>query len=433
MAVGPKKPDQWLTTTEAARRLGVKPETLYAYVSRGMLTSHRARSGSRRGSLFEPGEVARLAARSRSGGRARGLEVVIDSELTSIDPAGRLSFRGWDAEDACRRATFEEMAEWLWLATPAAGDPAAGASAPTAGASASPLRFSAPKVQLDLARAAADVLPSSAPPIERVRLAVAAAGEADPLRFDRRPEGVAASGRRILACVVAALGERAVPSPGIATSLWSSLGASRDGRNRDESASAGGIATLDAALVLLSDHELASSTLAARVAASTWADPYLVVLAGLAVLGGPLHGGVGDRVASLVRAAVEEGAARTVGEQMRGEETVVGFGHLVYESRDPRGDALLAAVRATWPEHPAVRAGDEMIRLVAAGGGTFPNVDFALGVMLAAGGFVEGSAEAIFATARIAGWLAHAVEEYGHRLRFRARAAYTGPPPGSTR
>ena len=418
--------EEWLPTAEAARRLGVKRETLYSYVSRGMLSSRPSPTG--RGSLFDRAEVASLASRARSGGRAGALEVVVDSRLTLLDPRGRLWFRGWDVEEACRRAGFEQVAAWLWSED---DDPAELLSRPSQACS-------APESQLSLARAAASALPPGATPIERLRLGVAAAASDDPLRFDRRREGVAGSGRRILACAVAALGSGVDPASGIARSLWTGLA------SRDQATGASGtppgevvaavdaapvVAALDAALVLLADHELSSSTLAARVAASTWADPYLVVLAGLAALGGPLHGGMGDRVASLVRAAAERGAATAVGEQMRQDEAVVGFGHMVYTERDPRGTALLEVVRAAWPGHPAVKAGDEIIRIVAAGGRTFPNVDFGLGVLLAAGGFSEGSAEVVFATARIAGWLAHAIEEYGHRLRYRARAAYTGLRP----
>jgi citrate synthase len=61
---------------------------------------------------------------------------------------------------------------------------------------------------------------------------------------------------------------------------------------------------------------------------------------------------------------------------------------------------------------------------------SFRNIDFALGTLVAAAGMVPGAAEAIFAVARTAGWLAHGSEEYGHRLRYRLRAAYTGPAPG---
>jgi len=104
-----------MTSEEATRRLGVKPETLYAYVSRGVIRSERV-PGQRR-SRFLAADVERHAARSRIGGRAGGLEVVVETELTLLDPDGRLSYRGWDVVDAVADASFEEVASWLWTGT----------------------------------------------------------------------------------------------------------------------------------------------------------------------------------------------------------------------------------------------------------------------------------------------------------------------------
>src|SRR5918997_6073561 len=101
-----------LSTTETARRLGVKPQTVYAYVSRGMLTRHPDVDGRR--SRFDPAEVDRLAARARHGGRAGALEVVVDTELTLLDADGHLWFRGRDATELARFRSFEQVAELLW-------------------------------------------------------------------------------------------------------------------------------------------------------------------------------------------------------------------------------------------------------------------------------------------------------------------------------
>src|ERR1700753_3710680 len=98
------------TTDEAAARLGVKPETLYAYVSRGQLTRHRA-PGARR-SLFDRAEVERLAGRGRRGPDA-GFELVVEPALTRLDPAGALSYRGRDATALARESTYEAVAELL--------------------------------------------------------------------------------------------------------------------------------------------------------------------------------------------------------------------------------------------------------------------------------------------------------------------------------
>ncbi|MGH9296813.1 MAG: citrate/2-methylcitrate synthase, partial [Acidimicrobiales bacterium] len=204
------------------------------------------------------------------------------------------------------------------------------------------------------------------------------------------------------------------------------------GRLSAEEPTVEGLAALDAALVLLADHELASSTLAARVAASTWADIYRVVMAGLATLGGALHGGVGDGVLTFLKETAEVGPERAVGERLRSGSEIPGTGHLVYTRSDPRADALLARVRTAYPTHPILEAADQVLR--AARGEnprSFPNVDLALAALVGSAAMVTGAAEAIFATARMAGFIAHGIEEYEHRLRFRIRAAYAGPEPGS--
>src|SRR5687767_3311604 len=106
----------WLSTAEAAARLGVKPETLYAYVSRGLIGSERT-PGEKR-SRYLRADVERLASRQRTGGgRSGGLEIIVETRLTLLDPAGRLYYRGWDVEEAAADATFEEVARWLWTGT----------------------------------------------------------------------------------------------------------------------------------------------------------------------------------------------------------------------------------------------------------------------------------------------------------------------------
>jgi len=444
---GPGPPAGWLSAAEAARRLGIKRETLYAYVSRGMLTRQREVGG--RQSCFDPAEVARLAERARSGGRAGRLDIVVDSALTRLDPAGKLWYRGWDAEAACEAASFEEVAEWLWTGGPEEGAVAGRAgiatdSTPVALASVPasapvPVPFEAPEGILAVARRATGALAASARPIDRLRVALPAAATADPLRFDRRPDAVAAAGRRIIAMLVDTLtpprpgpsapdspegsrGPLEEPVPSIAARLWSGL--------CNETGTAQQVAVLDAALILLADHEMASSTLAARVAASTWADPYLVVTAGLAALGGPLHGSVGDRLVPMLHDAVERGAAEAIAGRWRLGEKVGGFGHLVYTDRDPRAAALWPRLRDAWPGNAVIEATAAVMAAVTAHGDTFPNADLVLAALVASAGMLEGSAEVIFSIARTAGWLAHAIEEYEHRLRFRLRAAYVGPLPG---
>lgn len=399
-------PDPWMTSEEAARRLGVKAETLYAYVSRGLIRSERV-PGQRR-SRFSRVDVERHAGRSRRGGRSAGFEVVVETELTLLEPSGHLYYRGWDVVDAVAEVVepgpgFEAVASWLWIGE------------------ASPTPF---VLREDTAAAARRAVASvgALPPIDRFRTALAAMRHADPFRADRRPGAVAETGRTTVAALVDCLhvhGRDDAPAgASLAARLWPRVTAAKP--------SAARIRLLDATLVLLADHELAASTFAARVAASTWADPYLVLQAGLAVLGGPLHGGASEQARLLIREATESSAAEAIGRRLGNGERIPGFGHRVYDDADPRAGVLLDLLgpSAVAPVVPEILAVVEDRAL------PFPNVDFALAAMAEHLDFVDGATEAIFAVSRTAGWLAHAIEEYEHALRFRPRAAYVGQPPG---
>src|SRR5690242_1111291 len=107
-----ERTDNWLTAAEATARLGIKRETLYAYVSRGLVRSERV--PGTRSSRFLRSDVGRLAARERSGRPGGRLDVVIDSALTLLEPAGRLYYRGRDVAWFARHSTYERTADWLW-------------------------------------------------------------------------------------------------------------------------------------------------------------------------------------------------------------------------------------------------------------------------------------------------------------------------------
>src|SRR4051794_3660428 len=176
----------WMTTQEAAQRLGVKPQTLYAYISRGVVRSERV-PGTQT-SRVRRSDVERLLTRSRRADSAGRVEVVIDTELTLLDPDGRLYYRGWDVAEAATTAGFEEVAEWLWT-----GVRAPGAS------------FAVDPAATRLAERLQPVGPAASTPVDRMRVLVAALAPNDPLRYDRRPEAVAASGRALIAAMVEAV------------------------------------------------------------------------------------------------------------------------------------------------------------------------------------------------------------------------------------
>ncbi|NDZ77990.1 helix-turn-helix domain-containing protein, partial [Streptomyces sp. SID10853] len=266
-----------LTTREAADRLGVKPETVYAYVSRGQLGSRRAPGG--RGSTFDAAEVEALSARgARREPQPAGTDLAFRTGVTLIDPeAGRYYFRGVDAAELAGRYGYEEVAEWLWTGTLRPG-----------------VRFTAPPETLAAGRRAVGALPPHSTAMDRLRAAAVAASAADPLRFDLSPDAVLGTARALIPTLVGSLpvagardggdgtgqGQEAggTGGAGLAPRFWRRLTA----RTPD----APSLAALEAALVLLIDHDLAASTLATRVAASARAHPYAVVSAGLGALEG---------------------------------------------------------------------------------------------------------------------------------------------------
>lgn len=421
-----------LTAKEAAARLGVKVETLYAYVSRGMLERRRGDDG--RTSLFATDDVDRLARRHRrTPDRGAALEVVIDTRLTAIDDH-RLRYRGLDTVELAGERPFEWVAEWLWL----------GEEVTRRVDEVLPWASSIKSAELIASEVAG--LPPTATPGDRLRVAAAVAGATHSLRHDLRPTGVAHSGRRLIATMVDALPRRAaeevvVPPldlPGLAplpdalaVRLWPRLGTG--------ASTPALVRTLNAALVLLADHELAASTLAARVAASTRADPYAVVSSGLGVLSGSLHGTASVPVQRLLAEVAEAGAddldrvGAVVSDHLRHNRFVPGFGHPLYPEGDPRAAALLDLVRDAGADPARVAVVDAVQQVMTEGAPVPPNVDFGLAALAHVADFDIGAGEAIFAVARAAGWIAHAIEEYAEPgNRFRARARYVGQSRGST-
>jgi citrate synthase len=190
-------------------------------------------------------------------------------------------------------------------------------------------------------------------------------------------------------------------------------------------------AALDLALVLSADHELNPSTFAARIAAGTGASLYACVIAALATLSGPLHGGACDRIEALTSEVV--GARAGVGSVLlsraRRGETIPGFGHPLYPDGDPRASPLLALARELAPENPRVRVLLSSVRSMAKSAQQGPNLDLGLVALAAALGLAPGSATAIFAVGRCAGWIAHVIEQRERGALLRPRAQYRAESP----
>ncbi|AXG82921.1 citrate synthase [Streptomyces paludis] len=396
-----------LTTREAAARLGVKPETVYAYVSRGRLTARRDPAG--RGSTFDAAAVEALARRSgrESPAGADGLQR-IRTGITLIE-AGRYYYRGVDATELARRLRYEEIADWLWTGTLEPG-----------------IRLTAPAEALAAARHAVAALPAHSGPTDRLRVAAVAAAVADPLRFDLSRDAVLSTARALIPTLVDALPAAGRPQPvdgRLAARLWSRLSARQPGES--------GVRALDMALSLLIDHDLAASTLAVRVAASARAHPYAVVSAGLGALDGPLHGGASGPAHRMLAEVLERGsAAAVVADHLRAGRRVPGLGHRLYPGPDPRAEALFAVLDQLPGAGPVLTAAREVAETTARHVKLHANVDLALAVLSVTAGMPPEAGETVFAVGRSAGWIAHALEEYGEKpLRMRPTGQYSGPRP----
>jgi citrate synthase len=406
-----------LSATEAAHRLGVKPETLYAYVSRGVIRRSRAPDGRR--SLFAEADIDRLADRARHGRPTGSFEIEIATSVTEIGD-GVLRYRGHSAVDLAKTAPFEAVAELLW-----GGE--LSDSAP----------WRAPRDSIATAAAALRPVAPDAPVINRLLVATSVLGACDPLRDDIRPPAVAAVGRSLIAGLADLLVERRrVPELVIAgqarrSSMAGRIAAALAGRSAVAPAELAPIANY--ALVLLADHELATSTMAARVAASTRADPYACVVAGLAALAGPLHGSASRAVHRLF-CEVERagGAAAVLGDIHRRGARVPGFGHRVYKTDDPRAVALLDRLGSLPLPRARLAVVDDVLATAGERVPVRPNIDLAFGALSYAAGLAEDAGEMLMGVGRIAGWLAHAIEEYdAPPVRYRALGRYVGPGGGA--
>ena len=410
----------YLTAAEAARRLGVKPATLYAYVSRGVLSRVRAPDG--RTSLFGAEEVEQLARRGRPRRPAGVADITVESAITEIT-GDSLRFRGLDATRLAVSRTFEEVAELLWT-----GEFPSGRASGREPWRARPAALAA-------GRAAQAALPAGILPLERLQVIVPAMAATDPLRLQLDRPAVIAAGQNIIAGMVDCLPGDVTSAAGepVAGRLWSRLCAGNEpgnGPGHGQGRPAPGLMrALSAALVLLADHELAASTLAARAAASVRADPYAVVGTGLGAMSGALHGGASLGAETLMAAASgPEDVPRVVAELLRRGEKVPGFGHFVYRGGDPRAILLLDLVRRVAPKSRQLAVADAVFAEIRHKSLPEPNIDFAIATLVRVAGMVRGAGEAIFAVARTAGWIAHALEAYSGPGPLRPRAVYTGRP-----
>ncbi len=193
---------------------------------------------------------------------------------------------------------------------------------------------------------------------------------------------------------------------------------------------------MDVCLILHADHGMNASTFAAMVVASTQADTYFSVGAGISALSGPLHGGANELVLDMIKSIGGPDNVAAWYEAARVEKPrIPGFGHRVYKAYDPRARVLQPLALALAAENPEladlVATAGALEKVVVADLGAqkkvFPNVDYYSGLVYAGLGIPRGLFTPLFAVSRVAGWTARVLEYMENNRIFRPRAVYTGP------
>lgn len=383
----------YLSAREAAAELGVQPATLYAYVSRGMISSIAGPGKQRR---YDAGDVRRLKGRKSaddlSGARPLTGDPVLETELTLISQAGAI-YRGHRATDLASNATLESVATLLW------------------GCTEDPFSNSAPDAPPEL--------PEGLGPLDRVMAALAAWPLQDKAAYTQSERLLQVKGAALLRYSVAALLEGQPLSMSVHSQIAKAFGASVEAKN-----------LIRAALILSADHELNTSAFAVRCAASTRAPLHAALLSGLGAFAGPRHGAASGRASAwMAEIDPQTDVEAVLADRLSRGEALPGFGHKIYKEKDPRADWLVTTLLEAEPDHPFVRKLPELINAGRDLFGLFPNVDFALAAIERTYGFPKDSGKILFCAGRMAGRIAHALEQYGTQDQIRPRAAYVGIRP----
>ncbi len=400
---------EFLTSKEAARRLGVSAATLYAYVSRGLVRSQGA-SGQRE-RRYRADDIAALKRRREVGRTALSIAAntldfgtpVLESGLTLIKD-GRLFYRGHDATRLARNSSLEQVAELLWDCD----------DCPFAADNVPPLSES-----LRRAWAAAETLSV----VDSCLVLLPAAARWDHSGWVADRQSMLETGARILRLLAAAVIRRPLSERALQGPIHEQLAAAWH-------VPPAGARLIRAALVLSADHEFNASTFAARVVASTGASLYASTVAGLAAINGPRHGGL----TRLVRALFEDlrqadDVSTVLAERLRQPADLPGFGHPLYPDGDVRAAFLLRGLREIAPRSAELARVEEIAAAGEALSNCKPNLDFATVAIEQVLGLPKDSALALFLLGRTVGWIGHALEQAENGALIRPRARYNGPTP----
>ncbi len=359
--------------------------------------------------------------------KARGLENVIalESEISSIDgQQGVLSYRGYDIHDLAEHASFEEVVHLLWN-----GELPARQQLDELRGQLQAERALPPAV-VDTLRAT----PEGVHPMAALRTATSQLAHFDDEADAMERAANVRKATRLLAQMPAILaafarvrrGEDPVEAPedgSTAASFLTMLNGERPGEAAER--------TFDVCLVLHADHGLNASTFTARVIGSTLSDLYSAVTGAIGALKGPLHGGANVEVMKMLRELDESGQdpADYVRRRLQNKERVMGFGHRVYKTMDPRATILRDMVEDLSEEKGERKWYDysmAVLETMKEEKGLDPNVDFFSASVYHLLGIDTDLFTPIFALSRTAGWTAHLLEQWQDNRLIRPRAAYVG-------
>lgn len=359
-----------------------------------------------------------------------GMEDIVaaQSAITWIDgETGQLRYRGYPIGELAERCTFEQVAYLIWH-----GELPTDRELHDLTERLRRLRVE----RSDLVDTLADV-PAIAHPLDVLRYVVSWDALVNDLTWNNDPAANVEKALQLTAwfpTVVTALhrlrhGERPIePRPDLDTGanfLYMLYG---------QEASGVAVRTLDTSLILHADHELNASTFAARVAIATQSNLHAAITAALSTLSGPRHGGASDRVISMLEEiGTPDQVDAYVAEKLSRRERIMGFGHRVYHTTDPRSrhlramaEKLLAGTaRENW-----MAILDRLSSVMEAEKGLYPNVDLYAAVVNHELGIDPAFYTSIFAVSRIVGWTAHSIEQLDGRM-IRPVAEYIGPGPRS--
>ena len=356
----------------------------------------------------------------------KGLREIVAAQtrLSDIDgQEGRLWYVGYDIADLAGRTSFEEVVHLLHelrLPTQPELD-----------------ELTDFLVEAGSLKFLQDLMPELAQqtsPMSMLRTSVSAASTYDPDGWDNSPEADRRKALRLIAMTPTLLsmyhrlrtGQEYVPrtrscrTPRTSSTCCSAMEPSKEDAE-----------VIDTTFVLYADHTMNASTFTARIVASTLADMFSAITAAIAALKGPLHGGANEEsMKMLEEIGSPERAEAYVADRLARHEKVMGFGHAVYKTMDPRARILKRLSKETGERHGDTswfEISEAIERTVAEQKGLYPNVDFYAASVYHALGIPTDLMTPIFALARMSGWTAHVREQYADNRVIRPGSEYVGP------